>query len=238
MAAVGHCLAKCTSLNTFGLATACVRVDIREKSALACLSIVLHHETLAAQLSNQTLDGIIEMLIMIITSKIHPRETVMQAIWTLSHLSIPQVTVLEQRAAGLIQALTASWDQGDAGLTEMSLCALSALCVRSVAFCKRHASLWFEKTLLLLFSNDVAVRKSADKMLASVGRHLIDGNDLQDSLITAHNNEPIERFVKLLKSKSDDHTATMYAVGHVLIAFGRKMHKNVELNAFISMIEC
>ncbi|KAH6563240.1 hypothetical protein BASA62_008666 [Batrachochytrium salamandrivorans] len=226
-----------------------VRCDALERDALACLSVTLFQEDLVCSLTETQLLSLLDILIQIIqctdTGK-YSVSTCQLAVWTLSSQQIPATHVIDLKANRLIEALTTSLKSKDTGLVEETLRALSRLCLQSPTFAF-HASTWFGLVLDLLFSPEVSVRKGADAMLTIVAPQIIAGNDMQAASTTTNPSnilsasQPptdfISAFIVKLQTHANDNINMMCAWGHIMVAFGVRLHKTQSLNTLLSIAE-
>nr|KAJ3415442.1 hypothetical protein HK105_001504 [Polyrhizophydium stewartii] len=210
--------------------------------------------------SSACLGSLVEILVMIMggaSTGAYPLATCQLAVWTLTSQRIGDAHLLGIKADDLTTTLTACMHAGDAALAEEAVRALARLCTQSHVFVLR-ASRWFGSVLELLFSRDAAVRASgihdagADVGLVTPtttpGGTTPGGTPLgtpgmsqaSASTTASRKRTPpalMADFIALLESHAHDNLNMMRAWGHVVVAFGAKLHRTQALNTLLAIIE-
>lgn len=191
------------------------------------LTYSIHDERLTQTFSD---DQAYEMIGMLLTSmrRSDPevREIVQLATWGLASQRIssgPLERWGEMLIDGIIQVLK---------ITELESVALSALVTifsacPALVKCTTH---WFTDVFQLIFSKNVATRKTADTILNSVSELMQDNDFATDS-------ESMAKFIALL---SDNHTENLNMLngwGHLMILFGNRLHRTGYLNKMLSLAQ-
>ncbi|EGF81282.1 hypothetical protein BATDEDRAFT_87885 [Batrachochytrium dendrobatidis JAM81] len=216
--------------------------DTLEKDALACLSAVLFQEELVKLLTESQLSSLLDILICIISSAScgdYPQSTCQLAVWTLSSQKIQPTRIIELKADRIIAALMSCLQSNHVNLVDGALRAFSRVCMQSSYF-SQNVSSWFGIVMDLLFSAETSIRRSADSFLSLIAPQMITFSEihLEPSKKSSRSSSGfISKFIDTLSAHSNDGINMMCAWGHVMIAFGVKLHKTESLNTLLSIAE-